>query len=350
MKKQYLNLVLTLLLFNLSCKEESVGISEKVVESVNVDQGVFKGLKVNLYDDLTQEDLDKTPEEFIENLNAKNGSSRSNNLHGYEISYEVLMIFFKEKMINYPEFNLENREVRRFGILKKDFPDIKTKEEAIALSDKIVEFYNIKLRNDLLDEFDTLIHLKKSSKVSDEEEANAMVITYSAIHPIASVGVYTGRSLANEYTLLRFSNANFTPNINLSDQINAYRHASWNMFSVAAMLDAGMSKTDAIGKARDFTTLHEMQYVGNTNGIKPSAIPANVYLLHANWGLKTGNDTAMDLSNDAIGRSLIDNLASYNIFKGWKNIDRTSIVNVLNSKVSVGVTYRQSNNIIGVYH
>lgn len=260
------------------------------------------------------------------------------------------MIFFKEKMNNYPEFNLENREVRRFGILKKDFPDIKTKEEAIALSDKIVEFYNIKLRNDLLDEFDTLIHLKKSSKVSDEEGANAMVITYSAIHLIASVGVYSGRSLANEYTLLRFSNANFTPNINLSDQINACRHVSWNMFSVAAMLDAGMSKTDAIGKARDFTTLHEMQYVRNTNGIKPSAIPANVYLLHANWGLKSGNDTAMDLSNDAIGRSLIDNLASYNIFKGWKNINRTSIVNVLNSKVSVGVTYRQSNNIIGVYH
>ena len=58
----------------------------------------------------------------------------------------------------------------------------------------------------------------------------------------------------------------------------------------------------------------------------------------------------MILSNDAIGRSIIDNLASYNIFKRCKNIDHTSIANVLNSRVSLGVTYRQSNNIIGVYH
>lgn len=171
-----------------------------------------------------------------------------------------------------------------------------------------------------------------------------MEISYGLSHPVSAYAMLIAREDANAWTNIRFF-----PDAHLiqDNKINAYRHASWNMFGVHHMLTGGMFKNDAIGKARDFATLHEMIYVGNTNGIKPSAIPTWIYGLHLNWGLGTTNANAMDLSNNAIGRSLIDDMT------GWlKSSSPSKIKTAIDAKVTGTSSsyYRMSSTIISTYH
>ncbi len=308
--------------------------------------GIFKGEKVLLSNGLTQKDLDIPASEFITTLLSVS-SARINGEPSLGISYYDLVSFFENKLKAYPQLDMIKMEINGFDKLQKDFPNIKSKENAFEISDKIVDFYEMKLRNDLKNELkDISSKGAKIKGVLEELDANAMEINYFAQHPIAGLSFKTGATLAISWSNEKFGGAS----IDLDNYRNAYKHAIWNMAGVAEMLKAGMPKSDAVGKARDFATLHEMIYVGNSNGIKPSALPASILILHANWGLNTQNANAMDLSNNSIGRSLIDDIAYKPLFGGWQNVDKTSIMNSLAPKVSSNAEYRKNDNIIHEYH
>lgn len=249
-------------------------------------------------------------------------------------------------MDDYPIFNMEKMEIKRFEKLKKDFPEIDTEEKALSKSSIIVEYYNILLRNDIKNNISKLLMKKSSSRKVADLSPNAMELNYVVMHPIAGLGMKNGAENGDAWTKIRFGNVSIDDNNN----VNAYRHAIWNMASVAEMLRLGMPKSDAVGKCRDFATLHEMEYKGHSNGIKPSALPGAILALHINWGLKTPNSTGMDLSNNAIGRSLIDDIAWKPLFGSWRNTSQESIMYELSKKVTPTSTYRQSADIINAYH
>ncbi|UBM60373.1 hypothetical protein LAG90_06905 [Marinilongibacter aquaticus] len=348
MKKQICFYFLLSLSMLLSCNRQDVQPFEN--QSVQ-GQGFFKELRVNLTDGLTQGILNQTPEEFIIELWRTPIMTRGAGETGeLGVSYETLIRFFENRRQNYPEFDLEKEEVKRFGILKNDFPDINTKREAIEMSGVILEFYEMRLRQDLKSALPDLRKVGSNERgvaAILELQANSMEVNYLAMHPIAGSCMKGGADDAIELTKKKFGSG---VNQEANDKINAYKHTIWNMCSAGRMMNSGMPKSDAIGKTRDFATCHEMEYKGNSNGLKPSALPGALMVLHANWGLKMGNDTAMDLSNNAIGRSLIDDQAKLKLFGGYKNTDKNSIESTLASKVGSSSTYRKSNDIINVFH
>jgi hypothetical protein len=308
-------------------------------------EGMFMDEVVYLDNGLSQEILDQKPEEFLNELYKSNASARTNGENDLGINHKVLMDFVNNKLEKYPEFDMEKLQIRRFDILKKDFPNIKTKEEAFEISGKIVEFYDVKLRQDIKENLDNLKKNSSKSRLIGIGDANAMEISYSVMHVLAGSKVALGAIDGDAWTSEKFPGLGIDNN----DLVNSYRHTIWAMNSVAKMLVAGMPKFDALGKTRDFLTLHEMQYVGNLNGLKPTVIPNSLYALHLQWGLGQANPNAMDLSNDAIGRSLIDNQTSKPLFSGWKGVSKASIVSTMATKIDPPATFRQSSNIIGTY-
>jgi hypothetical protein len=328
-----------------SCSEER--LTPDVQEKKTV-QGIFQGEKVNLSDGITQNLLDEKPEEYFANLMKTNNSARIFEEKDLGISMKELADFFEKQSEKYPQFDMQKMEIKRFNILKKDFPDIKTEDDAFFISGKIVEFYDVLLRKDLKENLEFLKNKSRKLKVSDAyDNGNAMEKNYFAMHPQAGGAVVWASSNGDQWCYEKFG---ASANIQGNNNLNAYRHAIWAMASVSRMLATGMPKNDALGKTRDFLTLHEMVYLGHTNGVKPSALPNTLLILHAQWGLSQTNPNAMDLSNNAIGRSLIENQASKPLFGPWNGIDKTSIMNTMATKVASGVSYRQSGNIISDYH
>ena len=305
----------------------------------------FKGLQIRVDGNFSKENLFQSDEEFAQDLQKELNSNLRGGNESLEISNEEFKAFIWSEYQNLPRLNVSEKSIEHFDILKKDFLDIDNMDKVFENSGTIVDFYSIKLRNTLKLKIKELNFGKKNRSITSEDDsANAMEISYGLSHPASAYAMLLASGDANNMT-----DSKFFPDAHLIQdvKINAYRHASWNMIGVHHMLNGGMFKNDAIGKARDFATLHEMIYVGNTNGIKPSAIPTWIYGLHVNWGLNTANANAMDLSNNSVGRSLIDDMT------GWlKSSSLTKIKTAIDAKV-VGTSssnYRYSLTIISTYH
>jgi hypothetical protein len=329
-----------------SCNNQK--ITPEITNS-ETNKGVFQDQTVTLDYGLTQKIIDQTPEDFLLELSNKNSvsSARISGEYDLGITQKELIDYYNSKMVNYPQFDMEKMQITQFGVLKKDFPEIKTKEDAFLISNKIVDFYDVILKNHLKTDIEQLKKQSKKGKVAvGIGDANSMELSYSAMFPVAGAAMYNGVKDADTWTAEKYP----LMSLDLDNYVNSYRHTIWNMASAARMLKSGHSKSTTMSFVRDFTTIHEMEYKGNTSGIKPSPLPTGLLLLHLQWGLKTYNSTAMDLSNNAIGRSLIEDQVSYKLFQGWQKVDKASIVATMATKSSNPASYNQSNDIINTYH
>jgi hypothetical protein len=314
---------------------------------------LFNNVKVLLPNGFSSESFELSDEEYIKRFDEKyfkSQNARSIFEIGEYISIEPFLNIVQREIEKYPQIDMFENNISNFDQLSKAFPNIESEEEAFKISNAIVEYYNIIIRESIAsDVADMLKNNRKGQSIgSAYGSANSMELAYSSIHPLGASHMFQAVSDANTYTDIKFG-----PNAHLDqdNEVNALYHSVWNGFGMSKMLRGGFSKNNASDKARSIATFHEMEYKGNSNGIKPLQSEIN-YLLFINWGLRTLNSTAMDLSNNVVGRTHVDDIAYWKLFGGWQNVGLGQITDAMYAKTATGggTMNTNSTNIIGVYH
>lgn len=315
-----------------ACKnsQETISPVETKVEIKKDEYFTFKDQKVRkptgVPESVFSEDRDKYLSFVREYLGKVNSSSRTAAELFSIIDYVPIMELIRTQRANYPEFSIEDKilDNKEFEVIKKDFPDIKSKEDVFKNSDAIISYYNALLRFDILQK---LNQIKKGARKLDYGNfGNPRESFMASLYPVAALQVYNASFDAIDYTNSNFYQGAADENDN---EKNAFKHSVWNAISVRKCINSGYSKSNALDYVTLLCSAHEYDSSGNV-----------VHTINS----------AMDFHNNMIGRSYMEANTGWGAFGLRSMPSESDIVSTMYSRSSSNIQTKTAvSQILSIY-
>lgn len=315
-----------------ACKnsQDTISPAETKVEIKKDEYFTFKDLKVRKPTGVPEAVFSDNEEKYLSfvktYLGKINSSSRTAVELFSDIDYVPIIELIRTQRANYPEFSIEGKVLdnKSFEAIKKDFPDIKLKDDVFKNSDAIISYYNALLRFDILIK---LNQVKKGAKrLNYNNFGNPRESFMASLYPMAALQVYNASFDATDYTNSTFYQGAADENDN---EKNAFKHSVWNAISVRKCINVGYSKSNALDYVTLLCSAHEYDSSGN--------------VVH-NIG------SAMDFHNNMIGRSYMEANTGWGAFGLRSMPSESDIVNTMYSRSSSNIqTKTTEGQILSIY-
>lgn len=313
-----------------ACKPSVEPLAQDSVDlplAADMKQVVYQNVKVNVRADFPEQALNPASLSVyvaylkgISESKARLAASELPNLSG-----QYILELLQEAKKQYPDLSNSPIDSKDLKMISKNFPSVKTEEDVWKNHDVIFDFYNDLIREDAL---------RKALK-GDKPKANGgRLANFEPMDLLAASPIYAlwvgwpfiwmqvARSDADHRVVTDVNNFMIPTNESLpidnaskvdNERGNAFRHSVWNALGVKYMIDAGVSKTRALEKMRDVATTYEAM-----TGQWGILVATNDALWNnpqqAFDNVPQGNNNAMDLHNNMVGRTYMEKNTSWGIF------------------------------------
>lgn len=314
-----------------SCKpsiEPSVEATE-VAATTELQEVMYRGIKAMVRADFPERALaPKTLVDYVEYLKgiqapgARLAASDIPNLSGQYVL--DLMLEIKK---GYPDLSKSPIPDKDMKEIRKNFPTIVKEEDVWKNHDAVFHFYNDLIREDAL---------RKALKEGKPKTGSGRVANFEPMDLLAASPIYAlwvgwpfiwmrrAQTDADHRVVTDVNNGMIPTSVPLPieadsaakvnhERGNAYRHSVWNALGVKYMIDAGVSRNGALDKMRDVGTTYEAM-----RGAWRTFVAANDALWNnpqqAFDNVPRSNETAMDLHNNLVGRTYMQNNISWGLF------------------------------------
>lgn len=234
-----------------------------------------------------------------------NAGGKAKNLT--ELDPDALQKILLELIKKYPsfDFSLEKLPEDHLAMIRRDFPDIKTPEDAYNKRETIALYYENLMRYEFVEKIkSTNIPTRASGRSSSLFDTEALPGGWgwlAATYPEAC-GIAGSSALdINNEVRNRFG---CEPSQNDSDDSNAFKHSGWCGLIGRRMIARGWSKDNGIGQASIVTAAYECISIN----FDPSQ-PNNIFQVQ-NRGVRN----VMDLWNNSVGRSYVYHNTTFGLF------------------------------------